>query len=49
MAMDQGDTAMAAYSLGLRERVAAAVDHREVSNRMSRRFHVSRSFIVRLH
>ncbi len=47
--MDQEDTAMAPYSLDLRERVAAAVDHREGSQReIARRFRVSLSFIVRL-
>jgi transposase len=40
---------MAPYSLDLRERVAAAVDHREGSQRViARRFRVSLSFIVRL-
>ena len=47
--MDQEDTAMAPYSIDLRERVAAAVDHREGSQReIARRFRVSLSFIVRL-
>ena len=40
---------MAPYSLDLRERVAAAVDHGEGSQReIARRFRVSLSFIVRL-
>ena len=40
---------MAPYSMDLRERVAAAVDHREGSQReIARRFRVSLSFIVRL-
>ena len=40
---------MAPYSMDLRERVAAAVDHREGSQReIARRFLVSLSFIVRL-
>ena len=40
---------MAPFSLDLRERVAAAVDHREGSQReIARRFRVSLSFIVRL-
>ncbi len=40
---------MAPYSLDLRERVAAAVDYREGSQReIARRFRVSLSFIVRL-
>src|SRR6516164_6184399 len=44
-----GETAMAPYSLDLRERVAAAVDHREGSQReIARRFRVSPSFLVRL-
>src|SRR6516165_5964940 len=39
---------MAPYSMDLRERVAAAVDHREGSQReIARRFRVSLSFIVR--
>src|SRR5271165_2216987 len=47
--MDQEDTAMAPYSIDLRERVAAAVDHHEGSQRqIARRFRVSLSFIVRL-
>jgi transposase len=49
VAKDREDTAMAPYSLDLRERVAAAVDHREGSQReIARRFRVSLSFIVRL-
>src|SRR3982751_1636211 len=40
---------MGPYSNDLRERVAAAVDHREGSQReIARRFRVSLSFIVRL-
>ncbi len=40
---------MAPYSNDLRERVAAAVDHHEGSQReIGRRFRVSLSFIVRL-
>ena len=40
---------MAPYSMDLRERVAAAVDHQEGSQReIARRFRVSLSFIVRL-
>jgi transposase len=40
---------MAPYSLDLRERVAAAVDHKEGSLReIARRFRVSLSFVVRL-
>ena len=40
---------MAPYSMDLRERVAAAVDHWEGSQReIARRFRVSLSFIVRL-
>ena len=40
---------MRPYSLDLRERVAAAVDHHEGSQRqIARRFRVSLSFIVRL-
>lgn len=47
--MEQEETAMAPYSLDLRERVAAAVDFREGSQRqIARRFRVSLSFIVRL-
>ena len=47
--MEQEDTAMAPYPLDLRERVAAAVDYRECSQRdITRRFRVSLSFIVRL-
>ena len=49
VAMDQEDTAMAPYSMDLRERVAAAVDHREGSQReIARRFRVSLSFLVGL-
>jgi len=49
MAMEQEETAMAPYSMDLRERVAAAVDNREGSQRqIARRFRVSLSFIVRL-
>ena len=49
VAMDQEDTAMAPYSRDLRERVAAAVDHREGSQReIARRFRVSLSLLVRL-
>ena len=40
---------MRPYSLDLRERVAAAVDHQEGSQRqIARRFRVSPSFITRL-
>ena len=40
---------MRPYSMDLRERVAAAVDHREGSQReIARRFRVSLSFLVRL-
>ena len=47
--MEKEKTAMAPYSLDLRERVAAAVDYREGSQReIARRFRVSLSFIVRL-
>lgn len=47
--MEQEKAAMRPYSLDLRERVAAAVDHREGSQReIARRFRVSLSFIVRL-
>ena len=47
--MEQEDTAMAPYSLDLRKRVVAAVDHREGSQReIARRFRISLSFIVRL-
>src|SRR5579872_4114165 len=43
------ETAMAPYSRDLRERVAAAVDHHEGSQReIAQRFRVSLSFIVRL-
>ena len=49
VAMDQEDTAMAPYSIDLRERVAAAVDHREGSQReIARWFRVSVSFVARL-
>ena len=48
-AMEQEETAMSPYSMDLRERVAAAVDRQEGSQReISRRFRVSLSFIVRL-
>jgi transposase len=47
--MEQEETAMAPYSMDLRERVAAAVDNREGSQRqIAQRFRVSLSFIVRL-
>ena len=47
--MEEEKAAMRPYSLDLRERVAAAVDHREGSQReIARRFRVSLSFIVRL-
>ena len=47
--MEEEETAMAPYSLDLRERVAAAVDHGEGSQReIARRFRVSLSFLVRL-
>jgi transposase len=48
-ATEQEETAMAPYSMDLRERVAAAVDYQEGSQReIARRFRVSLSFIVRL-
>jgi transposase len=47
--MEQEEAAMRPYSMDLRERVAAAVDFREGSQReIARRFRVSLSFIVRL-
>src|SRR5262245_7448837 len=47
--MEEEETAMSPCSLDLRERVAAAVDHGEGSQReIARRFRVSRSFLVRL-
>src|SRR5512142_1615487 len=47
--MEEEETVMAPYSLDLRERVAAAVDHREGSQReIARRFRGSLSLIVRL-
>jgi transposase len=49
MAMDQEEAAMAPYSMDLRDRVAAAVDHQEGSQReIARLFRVSVSFVVRL-
>src|SRR5512135_3795371 len=48
-ATEEEATTMGPYSLDLRERVAAAVDHHEGSQReIARRFRVSLSFIVRL-
>src|SRR5512135_1206110 len=47
--MEEEESAMRPYSTDLRERVAAAVDHREGSQReIARRFRVSLSFLVRL-
>jgi transposase len=47
--MEQEEAAMRPYSLDVRERVAAAVDFKEGSQReIARRFRVSLSFIVRL-
>lgn len=46
---EQEVTTMRPYSMDLRERVAAAVDHHEGSQRqIARTFRVSLSFVVRL-